>query len=98
MRGDVAHVECEDTGIGIPAGEQQLLFRRFFRATTATDSAVPGVGLGLTIVKAIVEGHGGHIDVRSERGAGTTFHVLLPLAKPPGAPIGGRRTANPPCA
>ena len=56
------------------------------------------MGLELTIVKAIVEGHGGHIDVRSERGAGTTFHVLLPLAKPPGASTGGRRTANPPCA
>ena len=83
VRGDVAHAEFEDTGVGIPAGEQELLFRRFFRATTATEHAIPGVGLGLTIVKAIVEGHGGRIDVRSERGAGTTFHVLLPLRTPP---------------
>jgi signal transduction histidine kinase/HAMP domain-containing protein len=80
--GECALIEVEDTGIGIPAGEQGRLFERFFRASTATDGAIPGVGLGLTIVKAIVEGHGGRIAVSSEEGAGTRFRILFPLRAP----------------
>jgi signal transduction histidine kinase len=82
--GDRALVEVEDDGVGIPADEQGRLFERFFRASTATERAIPGVGLGLTIVKAIVEGHGGRIAVRSEDGAGTCFQILLPLRAPVG--------------
>ena len=59
----------------------------FFRASTATDRAIPGVGLGLTIVKAIVEGHGGAITVESEEGRGATFRLELPLATPPSGGI-----------
>jgi signal transduction histidine kinase len=54
------------------------VFDRFFRAA-ATRDQVPGVGLGLTIVKTIVEGHGGTIGVTSTEGAGTTFRIELPL-------------------
>jgi PAS domain S-box-containing protein len=72
-------IEVEDSGIGIPAKEQQFLFDRFFRATSATAEAIPGVGLGLTVVKAIVEAHRGRIQVESEEGRGTTFRVVLPL-------------------
>lgn len=75
-----AVVEVEDTGIGISEEEQERLFERFFRASTATDRVIQGVGLGLAIVKAIVEGHGGSVAVRSEEGAGTTFRVELPMA------------------
>ena len=72
-------VEVEDTGIGIPKAEQERLFQRFFRASTATDQAIPGTGLGLAITKAIAEAHDGKISCRSTPGEGTTFRVELPL-------------------
>jgi PAS domain S-box-containing protein len=70
--------EVADTGIGIPADELDRLFERFFRASSATEREIPGVGLGLAISKAIVEGHDGRISVRSTVGEGTTFRVTLP--------------------
>ncbi len=77
---DGAHavVEVEDDGIGIPSVEQDRLFQRFFRSSTATEQAIPGTGLGLVISRAIAEAHGGTIDVRSEAGAGACFRVELP--------------------
>ncbi len=74
-----AVLEVRDSGMGIPAGEQALLFERFFRTTTATEQAIQGTGLGLAISKAIVEAHSGRITVASEEGSGTTFRVTLPL-------------------
>jgi len=73
-------LEVEDSGVGIPADEQEHLFERFFRSSTATENAIPGTGLGLTITKAIVERHGGRIEVQSAENAGTTVRVQLPLA------------------
>lgn len=70
-----------DTGVGIPEDEQGMLFTRFFRASTATRNAVPGVGLGLTITRAIVLAHGGTMDVTSKEGVGTEFRMLLPTAQ-----------------
>jgi PAS domain S-box-containing protein len=67
-----------DTGYGIPVSEQQRLFERFFRSTTASANHVPGTGLGLTIAKAIIESHGGSIAFDSTEGKGTTFSVSLP--------------------
>ncbi|QGN57923.1 cell wall metabolism sensor histidine kinase WalK [Nostocoides sp. HKS02] len=78
--GDRIVIEVADTGIGIPTQDQQRLFDRFFRASNATDAAIPGTGLGLAIVRAIVEGHGGELSVESVEGAGTTMRVLLPKA------------------
>ncbi len=78
--GDTAVIEVSDSGPGIPPEEQHRLFERFFRATTATSRAIPGVGLGLTIVRAIVEAHGGNVTVDSAHGEGATFRVELPLA------------------
>lgn len=69
-----------DTGVGIPEDEQGMLFTRFFRASTATRNAVPGVGLGLTITRAIVLAHGGTMDVTSKEGVGTEFRFFLPAA------------------
>jgi PAS domain S-box-containing protein len=77
--GHDAVVEVADTGVGIPAGEQDHLFERFFRSTNATDRAIPGTGLGLTIAKTIVERHEGSIEIESAEGAGTTVRVRLPL-------------------
>jgi signal transduction histidine kinase len=65
--------------MGIPADEQDFLFERFFRTSTATEQAIQGTGLGLAISKAIVEAHAGRITVASEEGAGTTFRVSLPI-------------------
>jgi len=66
--------------MGIPAGEQNALFRRFFRATNATHHAVPGAGLGLAISRRIVHNHGGTIDILSTENSGTTVTVRLPAA------------------
>jgi PAS domain S-box-containing protein len=76
--GDVAQIEVRDTGLGMAEEDLQHVFDRFFRAAATRDD-VPGVGLGLTIVKTIVEGHCGTIDVASREGAGTTFRIELPL-------------------
>jgi PAS domain S-box-containing protein len=77
-----------DTGCGIPQAEQSRLFERFFRSTATRD--LPGTGLGLTIVRAIVQGHGGSITCDSTAGEGTTFTFTLPLrsaAPPEPAPV-----------
>jgi signal transduction histidine kinase len=76
--GESGVIEVEDTGIGIPASEQDRLFERFFRSSTATDQAIPGTGLGLAITRAIAEAHGGRITFSSELGVGTCFRVELP--------------------
>jgi signal transduction histidine kinase len=73
----VLAISVADTGVGIAEEDRQHLFDRFFRAS-GTDG-IPGAGLGLSIVKAIVDAHGGAVAVRSAVGAGTTFEVRLPL-------------------
>ena len=73
-------VEVADTGIGIPAEDQEQLFEEFFRASNAREFAREGTGLGLSIVREIVEAHGGAITFESPPGAGTRFTVTLPLA------------------
>jgi signal transduction histidine kinase len=68
-----------DNGVGISPGDQRQLFERFFRAESARVNAIPGVGLGLSIVSELVTAHRGSIDVTSELGVGTTVTVRLPL-------------------
>jgi len=79
---DLVVLSVRDTGIGIPEAEQDQLFSRFFRASNAVDRAVPGTGLGLTIVRSIVEHHGGSLELDSSPGRATTFTVRLPLVRP----------------
>jgi two-component system phosphate regulon sensor histidine kinase PhoR len=81
--GDEVELDVEDEGIGIPEAEQDRLFSRFFRSSTSQERAIQGTGLGLVIVKSIVEHHGGDIEVRSQPGVGTTFTVRLPVAATP---------------
>jgi signal transduction histidine kinase len=77
--GESARLDVADTGIGVPPDEVKRLFLRFFRSTSAMSREIPGTGLGLAIAKAIVEAHGGTIDVKSSE-RGTTFTVRLPRA------------------
>ena len=81
-RSPSAVITVSDTGIGIAETELDKLFSKFFRASTATRNAVPGVGLGLAITKAIVKAHGGDMGVTSAEGVGTTFSMTLPLVEP----------------
>jgi signal transduction histidine kinase len=78
---EVAFAEVEDTGMGISAADQERLFERFFRTTSATTQAIPGIGLGLSISQAIAEAHGGKIIVSSLLGVGTTFRFEAPLPR-----------------
>jgi signal transduction histidine kinase len=87
QRDSRVRLEVSDTGIGIAEDELGRLFERFFRASTATERHIPGTGLGLYIAGAIVEAHGGEIDVQSAPGEGTTFCVELPAVV---APAGDR--------
>jgi signal transduction histidine kinase len=77
--GDNAVLKVTDSGIGIPAHEQERLFQRFFRTESARAREIPGTGLGLAICRAIAEAHDGTIEVDSVEGHGTTFRVLLPV-------------------
>ena len=72
-------VWVKDTGAGIPANQIHKLFSKFFRAENILRQQVQGFGLGLYIVKNIIERHGGRIEVESKEGAGSTFTVILPI-------------------
>ncbi len=71
-----------DSGVGIPPDAQARLFERFYRVRQPGTEHVGGTGLGLSLVKAVADAHGGRIWLDSEVGAGTTFHVALPIAGP----------------
>jgi signal transduction histidine kinase len=71
-------ITVKDSGIGIPAEYLPRLFTKFYRVP-GSDKQAQGTGLGLTIVKRIVEAHGGDISVASIQGQGTTFTICLPV-------------------
>jgi len=73
-------IDVADSGIGIPPAEADQLFSRFVRASNARTAGLPGIGLGLSIVKILTEMHGGHVEVHSVLGLGSTFSVFLPAA------------------
>jgi signal transduction histidine kinase len=78
--GNAVRVVVADTGIGVPSEEQGQVFSRFFRASTATQLAIPGTGLGLAISRALVEQHGGTIVFQSAEGEGTKVVITLPAS------------------
>ena len=77
-----AVLEIEDQGVGLTAAEQERVFTQFFRTSSARGSSAPGSGLGLSIVKSIVDRHGGSIRLDSIYGQGTTAVLRLPLDLP----------------
>ena len=78
MDEDRAVLSVADTGVGIPAADQERIFERFFRTAIATRQVIPGTGLGLAIAKDIVEAHHGTIAVDSDEGRGSTFLIRIP--------------------
>ncbi|MHC6221940.1 sensor histidine kinase [Arthrobacter sp. MMS24-S77] len=72
-------VEVKDTGMGMTPDETTRIFTRFFRTNAARQAGIPGVGLGLSITKSIVERHGGSITCDSKPGRGSTFALALPV-------------------
>ena len=67
-----------DNGIGIAKADQRYVFDKFYRSESAKDKAIPGIGLGLSYVKLLVEAHGGSISFDSTEGEGTTFTIIIP--------------------
>jgi signal transduction histidine kinase len=89
---DRAHlvVEVADQGIGISRADQARIFEPFFRSDPSRTRATGGVGLGLLVVRRIVEAHHGTIEVQSELGLGSRFSVVLPLSQPQPPPQSSR--------
>jgi two-component system OmpR family sensor kinase len=77
---DLAHLSVADEGPGMTAEQAAHAFERFYRADSSRTRASGGAGLGLSIVAALVNAHGGRADVTTEPGQGCVFHVWLPLA------------------
>ncbi len=77
--GEYMEIKVQDTGVGIPPEELPKIFDKFYRVKSPKTRQVIGTGLGLYIVKGIVEAHQGTIDVESTVDKGTTFRILLPV-------------------
>lgn len=75
-------ISVADTGIGIEPEDLPLVFERFYRADRSRTRSTGGSGLGLTIVKQLVEAHGGHVKITSTVGEGTCVAFTLPLSQP----------------
>jgi len=80
VEGPRLRVVVADTGVGIPGGDLDRVFERFYRVDKARSRELGGTGLGLSIVKHIVESYGGRVEVESRPNAGSRFSVTFPLA------------------
>ena len=87
-------VSVQDRGIGIPKPEQKKIFEKFYRAESSLVHTTKGSGLGLALVRHIMEAHGGSIEVASAPGEGSTFTLVLPLRIAARAGRNGRRSAR----
>jgi signal transduction histidine kinase/CHASE2 domain-containing sensor protein len=79
--GENIALKVVDRGYGIPQGDKARIFDKFYRVQRAEDAGVPGTGLGLAFVREIAEMHGGRVLVDSTLGQGSTFTLLIPVAK-----------------
>lgn len=78
---EMIEVKIADSGIGIPAQEQEKIFERFYRIKEGPGALLGGTGLGLSIVKQIINAHGGEIGVESQKGRGSVFFFTIPGLK-----------------
>lgn len=78
QEGKVAAIDVSDTGVGLTPEEEQMVFSRFWRADTGRKRESGGLGIGLAVVKEIVDRHKGKVLVKGEKGVGSTFTILLP--------------------
>jgi signal transduction histidine kinase len=90
--GDRIRIDIQDYGLGIDADDLPKMFTRYFRAKTST--GIAGTGIGLNVVKLIVEMHGGEVKVASVKGEGSIFSVYLPLAGSQRSSIGQNMNAR----
>ncbi len=81
IKDDLVEVLVADQGIGIPESELGRIFERFYRVDPARSRQTGGTGLGLSIVKHVALNHGGDVKVWSQEGVGSTFSILLPIAR-----------------
>ena len=75
---DKIDVEVTDNGIGVPRGEFDRIFERFYRVDKARSRATGGTGLGLSIVRHVIANHGGEVLVESNEGEGSVFTLSIP--------------------
>jgi signal transduction histidine kinase len=85
--GDHVEISVQDQGIGMTEEEQQKLFSKFFRAKNDTTTKIAGTGLGLYLTKFFVEAMNGQVEVKSQKGSGSTFIIRLPIAAAPAKPL-----------
>ncbi|HEX3568773.1 MAG TPA: ATP-binding protein [Candidatus Saccharimonadales bacterium] len=86
------YFRVQDTGFGIPKNQQPHIFEKLFRADNVRKMDVEGTGLGLYIVKQVVEGIGGHVWFTSVESVGTTFYVVVPFKASRPKPAGGQKS------
>lgn len=99
LEGDQVLLSVSDTGVGIPRDKQQFIFSRFWQADSSSSRKYQGAGIGLALVKELVEAQGGTVSFESDVGVGTTFYVRLPflraegIAAEPAQTLGAAATA-----
>ncbi|MFN7945543.1 MAG: HAMP domain-containing sensor histidine kinase [Blastocatellia bacterium] len=81
-RGEQVQITVEDRGLGIPSAELSHIFEPFYRGSEVMAAQIHGNGLGLSLVKNIVEAHGGSVAVKSSPGRGSIFTIMLPASPP----------------
>jgi len=79
--GDQVQIQVSDTGIGIALEEHGRIFERFYQVDGSATRRYSGLGLGLAVVKEVVEAHGGRVNVESEVGKGSVFTISLPVVR-----------------
>jgi two-component system phosphate regulon sensor histidine kinase PhoR len=82
--GSRAAIRVRDRGTGIPAAEQKEIFKKFVRGSASKAFSAKGAGIGLAMIKHIVDAHKGTVHVESRPGEGSTFTILLPAESPTG--------------
>jgi signal transduction histidine kinase len=96
--GRTLSISVSDRGLGITAEDRKHIFQPFYRGREAVSRQIQGSGLGLHLVRRIIEAHGGSVAVRSEPGQGSTFTIELPIAHESGAAAGSGASTSPAAA